>query len=83
MTITNTNATSVLVSWTAPTTPVAGYEVFYETAAGERHSVGNTTDTNLTLSGLDIQIWFIFVVAYGEEYMLPSVKSTIALSMFK
>ena len=59
----------ILVSWTAPTTPVAGYEVFYETAAGERHSVGNTTDTNLTLSGLEGEVCSIFVVAYGENYI--------------
>ena len=88
--ITDTNLTSVLVSWTAPTTPEAGYEVFYETAYGERHSVRNTTDTNLLLSGLEREVCSIFVVAYEENYIeeasaenlmavfyLPSAKSKL------
>ena len=70
VTITDTNSTTVLVSWTASTTPEAGYEVFYETADGERHSVGNTTDTNLTLSsGLRGNVCSIFVKAYRENYI--------------
>ena len=78
--ITDINSTSVLVSWTASTTPVAGYEVFYETADGERHSVGNTTDTNLTLSGLEGEVCSIFVVAYENYIEERSAESKIAFS---
>ena len=83
VTITDINSTNVLVSWTAPTTPVAGYEVFYETADGEKHSVGNTTDTNLTLnsSGLEGKVCSIFVKAYGENYIEKvSAESLVAFS---
>ena len=65
------------ISWNAPATPVSGYEVFYETTAGETHSAGNTTDTNLSLGGLSI-----FVVAYDKpiknnslSVQLPSARS--------
>ena len=58
--------------------PVSGYEVFYVTAAGDTHSAGNTTDTNLTVSGLN-DVCSVFVVAYGgdstNEHTLPSAKS--------
>ena len=78
----------MLLFWTAPTTPVAGYEVFYETADGERHSVGNTTDTKLTLSRLEGEVCSIFVVAYEENdieeasgdekyFVLPSARSNV------
>ena len=47
------------------------------TAAGETHSAGNTTDTNLTVSGLS-DVCSVFVVAYGgdstSEHTLPSAK---------
>ena len=75
--ITETND-SIEISWTAPLAPVSGYEVFYVTAAGETHSAGNTTDTNLTVIGLS-DVCSVFVVAYGgdstSEHTLPSAKS--------
>ena len=65
------------ISWTAPATPVSGYEVFYVTTAGETHSAGNTTDTNLTVSegsALD-DVRSVFVVAYStNEHTLPSAR---------
>ena len=66
------------ISWNAPATPFSGYEVFYETAAGETHSAGNTTDIYLTVSGLS-DVCSVFVVAYGgdstSEHTLPSARS--------
>ena len=44
------------------------------TAAGETHSAGNTTDTNLTVCGLS-DVCSVFVVAYGGEKTLPSARS--------
>ena len=75
-----TNYTSVLVSWTAPSQPPAGYEVFYQTSAGDytRLSGGNTSNTELTLTRLTLgEIYSIFVVGYGEEGapVLPSDHS--------
>ena len=76
----NGTNSSFQVSWTAPLAPVSGYEVFYVTAAGETHSAGNTTDTNLTVSGLS-DVCSVFVVAYGgnstSEYTLPSARSNV------
>ena len=76
--------TSVLVSWTAPSPPPAGYEVFYQTTAGvsSRLSGGNTSNTNLTLTGLTLgETYSIFVVAFGEEGapVLPSYHSNMAM----
>ena len=69
-----------LITWTAPATPVSGYEVFYVTAAGETHSVGNTTNTNLTVCEI-CELHSVFVVAYGgnstSDHTLPSVRSNI------
>ena len=75
-----TGYTSVLVSWTAPSPPPAGYEVFYQTTAGvsSRLSGGNTSNTELTLTGLTLgETYWIFVVAFGEEGapVLPSIHS--------
>ena len=51
--------------------------MFYVTAAGETHSAGNTTDTNLTMSDLS-DVCSVFVVAYGGDYTsehtLPSAR---------
>ena len=74
-----TAATSVSVSWTAPSTGPAlgGYEVFYQTAAGSNGS-STTTTTELTLTGLMLeQTYSIFVVAFGPEGapVLPSAHS--------
>ena len=53
------------------------------TAAGETHSAGNTTDTNLTVSGLS-DVCSVFVVAYGGDYTsehtLPSEHARIRLN---
>ena len=81
-----TGYTSVLVSWTAPSPPSAGYEVFYQTSAGvsSRLSGGNTSNTNLTLTGLTLgETYSIFVVAFGEEGapVLPSSHSNTAMIM--
>ena len=70
--------TSVLVSWTAPLSPPAGYEVFYQTTADDRLSGGNTSNTELTLTGLKLgETYSIFVVGFGEEGapVLPSRHS--------
>ena len=69
---------SFVVSWTASATPVSGYEVFFVTAAGETHSAGNTTDTNLTVCGLS-DVCSVFVVAYGGEHTLPSARSNMTV----
>ena len=75
---------SVLVSWTAPSPPPAGYEVFYQTTAGDisRLSGGNTSNTELTLTGLTLgETYYIFVVAFGEKGapVLPSRHSNTAI----
>ena len=76
--------TSVLVSWTAPSPPLpAGYEVFYQTSNINRFSGGNTSNTELTLTGMQTlgKMNWIFVVAFGEEGapVLPSPHSTAAV----
>ena len=86
VTASRTGYTSVLVSWTAPSPPPAGYEVFYQTSAGDntRLSGGNTSNTNLTLTGLTLgETYWIFVVAFGEEGapVLPSGHSNTAMIM--
>ena len=83
VTASRTGYTSVLVSWTAPSPPPAGYEVFYQTTAGDntRLSGGNTSNTELTLTGLTLGVtYWIFVVAFGEEEapVLPSSHSESA-----
>ena len=80
VTANRTGYTSVLVSWTAPSSPPAGYEVFYQTSAGDntRVSGGNTSNTELTLTGLTLgETYYIFVVGFGEEGapVLPSGHS--------
>ena len=84
VTASRTGYTSVLVSWTAPSPPPAGYEMFYQTTAGEntRLSGGNTSNTKLTLTGLTLEeLYYIFVVAFAEEGapMLPSNHSSAAM----
>ena len=64
--------------------------MFYQTKASDntRLSGGNTSDTELTLTGLTPgETYYIFVVAFGEEGtpVLPSYHSnnaTILLSKF-
>ena len=70
---------SVLVSWTAPSSAPAGYEVFHQTtSAATRLSVGNTTSTMMTVTGLTLGVtYWIFVVSFGAEgaTVLPSAHS--------
>ena len=73
----------VSVSWTAPSTgtPPAGYEVFYQlTGKDSIESGGNTSNTDLTLTGLTSASYLIFVVSYGAEGepVLPSDRSETA-----
>ena len=88
VTANRTGFTSVLVSWTAPSPAPAGYEVFYQAAGGSRLSGGNTSNTELTLSGLTLgETYSIFVVAFGAEGapVFPSAHSntaTIVISEF-
>ena len=82
------NYNSVLVSWTAPLNPPAGYEVFYQMSAGShtRLSAGNTSDTELTVTGLTLGVTYhIFVVSYGAEEapILPSDHSMSAVVMLR
>ena len=86
VTVTRIALTSVRISWTAPSTKPAGYEVFYQTTDAENNSVatsaGNTTTTELTLTGLVLgQTYGIFVVAYESEGapVLPSAHSNTAM----
>ena len=71
---------SVQVSWTAPSPAPAGYEVFHQTTSdADRLSVGNTTSTMVTVTGLTLGVTYhIFVVSFGAEGapVLPSVHST-------
>ena len=81
-----TGYTSVLVFWTTPSSPPAGYEVFYQISAGDhtRLSGGNTNNTELTLTGLTLgETYSIFVVGFGEEGapVLPSSHSNTAMIM--
>ena len=71
---------SVLVSWNAPSSVPAGYEVFHQTSAGDstRLSVGNTTSTMMTVTGLTLGVqYYIFAVSFGAEGapVLPSRHS--------
>ena len=73
---------SVLVSWTAPSPAPAGYEVFHQTTSdATRLSVGNTTSTMMTVTGLTLGVkYYIFVVSFGADGtpVLPSCHSVAA-----
>ena len=79
---TRTGFDSVIISWTAPTPAPAIYEVFYQvTGSSNRVSVGNTSNTELTLTGLALGSQYsIFVVGSGADgdLVLPSVHSNTA-----
>ena len=79
-----TGFNSVLVSWSAPSSAVpAGYEVFYQVDGGSTLSGGNTSNTELTLTGLTLGTHSLFVVGYGAEGapVLPSNHSNTASVM--
>ena len=79
--VSRTGFNSVLVSWSAPSSAVpAGYEVFYQVGGGSALSGGNTSDTELTLTGLTLGNHSLFVVGYGAEGapVLPSAHSNTA-----
>ena len=80
VTATRNGYNSVLVSWTAPSPAPAGYEVFYETTSdATRLSVGNTTSTIMTVTGLTLGVTYnFFVMSFGAEGapVLPSAHST-------
>ena len=74
---------SVLVSWTAPSPAPAGFEVFRQaTSDADRLSVGNTTSTMMTVTGLTLGVtYYIFVVSFGAmgTPVLPSAHSCVAV----
>ena len=82
VTATRNGYNSVLVSWTAPSPAPAGYEVFHQTTSNAtRLSVGNTTSTMMTVTGLTLGVTnYIFVVSFGAEGapVLPSFHSIAA-----
>ena len=82
VTATRNGYNSALVSWTAPSSAPAGYEVFHQTTSdADRLSVGNTTSTMMTVSGLTLGVtYYIFVVSFGAEGapVLPSAQSMAA-----
>ena len=79
VTATRNGYNSVLVSWTAPSPAPADYEVFHQTISdATRLSVGNTTSTMMTVTGLTLGVrYYIFVVSFGVEGapVLPSAHS--------
>ena len=84
VTVSRTGINSVLVSWSAPSSAVpAGYEVFYQVDGGSTLSGGNTSNTELTLTGLPLGTHSLFVVGYGAEGapVLPSAHSNTASVM--
>ena len=81
VTASRTGFNSVLVSWSAPLSAVpAGYEVFYQIDGGSTLSRGNTSNTELTLTGLALGTHSLFIVGYGAEGapVLPSAHSDTA-----
>ena len=76
---------SVNISWMAPLKgpAVASYEVFYQlTGGGSIVSGGNTSNTELTLTGLTLGNYSFFVVGFGAklEPVLPSDPSNITIT---
>ena len=82
---TRTGFSNVSVSWTAPTPAPALYEVFYQVTgmSSTRLSGGTTSGTELTLTGLTLGSYSIFVVGSGADgdLVLPSGHSNTATVM--
>ena len=78
--VSRTGFNSVRVSWSTPASVPAGYEVFYQVDGGSTLSGGNTSNTELTLTGLTLGNHSFFVVGYGAEGapVLPSAHSNTA-----
>ena len=78
--VSRTGFNRVLVSWSTPSSAPAGYEVFYQVDGGSTLSGGNTSNTELTLTGLSLGNHSLFVVGYGAEGapVLPSDHSNTA-----
>ena len=79
-----TGYNSACVSWTAPGTPLAGYEVFYQLTEVECSCIvsgGNTSNTELTLTGLILGKYSIFVAGFEAEGkpVLPSRSETVPI----
>ena len=84
VTTNRTGYTAVLVSWTAPLLPPAGYQVFYQTSAVNSSRLSGGNDTELTLTGLTLgETYTIFVVGFGKvgAPVLPSSHSNTAMIM--
>ena len=80
MTGQRTGLNTVDISWMSNLNFRYTYEVFYQVAAGGNNvSVGNTSNNELTLTGLTLgKTYAIFVVAFVEDKtILPSVRSDI------
>ena len=74
------------VSWTVSSTgtPPFGYEVFYQLIGTRtRLSGGNTSNTELTLTGLSLGHYSIFVISYGADGdpVLPSAPSDTVMAI--
>ena len=71
---------NVTVSWTAPSPAPAIYEVFFQVTGMSSTSGGNTSNTELTLTGLSLGSYSIFVVGSGVvgDLILPSARSNTA-----
>ena len=82
--VTRTGFNSVSVSWTAPSTPPAIYEVFYQSqVSGMNSTTLSGGNTELTLTGLSLESYSIFVVGSGADgdLVLPSVRSNTVTVM--
>lgn len=68
---------SIIVSWIGPLLAPAIYEVFYQLEGGSSFSGGITNNTELTLTGLSLGSYSIFVVGSGADGdpVLPSSHS--------
>ena len=71
---------SVSLSWTAPSSPPAIYGVFYQVSGMSSTSGGTTSNTELTLTGLALGSYSIFIVGSGADgdLVLPSAHSNMA-----
>ena len=83
---TRTDFDSVMVSWTAPSPCSTSYLyelMFYQVTGMSSTSGGTTNNTALTLNGLSLRSYSIFVVGSGADgdLVLPSVHSNTATVM--